>query len=817
MINNRPNSAGEPGINTPFSRRNFIQNCVIGTIALSSGSLLGCLATHKAAGQRGTAGLSFSLDQNWLFGGKFTEPALLPGFNDTAFKQITLPHVVSNLSWQDWDEKKWQDTWIYRRHFTLPENLQGMRIFIKFDGVMVSASPNINGHMLPTHLGGYLPFHYEITDHIAQGDNVLAVKVDARWSNVPPDGFKNGAKAVVDYMEVGGMHRPVSLFAVPKLYISDVFAKPVAVLTANRRIAVSCTIDAGTLPGKAVKLRVEMRDGNNVITQTEQDLSITGTGQTEASLTLTGLQNIILWDVDNPKLYDIVTTLLVDGQPLHNHKTRIGVRDARFKLDGFFLNGNRLQLFGLNRHEVYPYVGFAMPERVMRKDAEILRHDFNCNIVRCSHYPQNEAFLDACDELGLMVWEEVPGWQYIGDDAWKEILLQNTKDMVIRDRNRPSVIIWGSRVNESANDEDLYSRTRKVVKAFDDSRPTSGSMTPDSRKDWKETWHEDVFAFDDYHAENGEVGILPAVEGYPYFLAEAVGQYNYSTGKGFNSYYRRSSDAKIQQNQAIAHAQAHNKSAADPGNGGVIAWCAFEYSSLLNQYRNIKYPGVADVFRIPKLGASFYMSQGDPKNGAVIHPDFYWDFSNRTPNGPGKGVAIFSNCDELKLTIDGQSFITVKPDIKNYANLKHAPFFVDLDFTGKKPVELKIDGYIKGSKVCSRSFSADHQQDQFSVIADDKEINGDGCDATRVVFRVTDKFGAPRPFAVGKVDFILTGPGTIIGDNPFNLKESGGAAAIWVKAQPKTSGRITLQATHEVLGNKIITIDVMAANLAISI
>jgi beta-galactosidase len=804
------------GVSVETSRRRFIQNCTVGVIALSSGSLLGCLATHKSLGQRGAAGLKFSLDQNWLFGGKFTEAALSPSFNDSSFKPVTLPHVVSDQSWQDCDEKKWQDVWIYRRHFTIPQNLQGMRIFIKFDGVMVSTTPSINGHTLPIHHGGYLPFQYEITDYIKQGDNVLAVKVDANWSSVPPEGSKNGKRAVVDYMEVGGMHRSVSLYVVPKIYVSDVFAKPVDVLTQNRRIAVNCTIDVALLPDKAVKLRVEIRDGYNVISHAEQDVTVK-VGQIEASLTLSGLQNVTLWDVDNPKLYDIVTTLLVDGQPLHNHTTRIGLRDAKFKLDGFFLNGRRLQLFGLNRHEVYPYVGFAMPERVMRKDAKILKHDFNCNVVRCSHYPQNDAFLDACDELGLMVWEEVPGWQFIGDEAWKQVLLQNTKDMVIRDRNRPSIIIWGSRVNESANDEDIYNRTRKVAKALDDSRPTSGSMTPDSRKDWKETWHEDVFAFDDYHSENGQVGILPPVENYPYFLAEAVGQYNYPAGKGFNAYYRRANEAAIQQQQAINHAQAHNKSAADPRNGGVIAWCAFEYSSLLNQYRNVKYPGVADVFRIPKLGASFYLSQSDPKNGEVIHPNFYWDFGTRTPNGPGKGVAIFSNCDELRLTVDDQSAITLKPDTINYAHLKHAPFFADLEFTDKKPIELKIDGYINGAKVASRSFSADHKQDQFSVAVDDKEIMGDGSDATRVVFRVTDKFGAQRPYASGKVDFTLTDPGIIVGDNPFNLKESGGAAAIWIKAQPKISGRITLQATHEMLGSKTITIDVKAANSANSI
>jgi beta-galactosidase len=803
MANDQKNS--KPGYG--FSRRNFIQNCTIGTIALSSGSLLGCLA-HKSSVQRGAAVVKLPLDQDWLFGDKFTTGSALPGFDDTGFKPITLPHAVTTLSWQDWDVKSWQDVWMYRRHFTIPAKLKGMRIFLKFDGVMTNASPYINGHELPQHLGGYLPFQYEITDFLKDGSNVLAVAVDSRWSNVPPDGSPKGAPSV-DYLEVGGIHRSVSLQAVPKIFINDVFAKPVDVLTTNRRIEVNCTIDAALLPGKSVHVQVEMKDGNHIITKAEKSISIEKAGETTASLTLSDLNNITLWDVDNPKLYDIVTTILIDGQPLHNYIKRIGVRDAKFKLDGFFLNGRRLQIFGLNRHEVYPYVGFAMPARVMRKDAEILKYDLNCNIVRCSHYPQNDAFLDACDELGLMVWEEVPGWQYIGNDPWKEILLQNVKDMVIRDRNRPSIIIWGTRVNESPSNEELYHKTRQIAKSLDDSRPTSGSLTPDTRKDWEKNWHEEVFAFDDYHAEeDGSVGILPPIEGYPYMLAEAVGQYNYPNRKYFNSFYRRKAEVNIQANQAIAHAQAHSKSGGNPRNCGVIAWCAFEYSSLLNQYRNVKYPGVSDVFRIPKLGASFYLSQGDPKTKAVIHPNFYWDFGSKSPNGPGKHAAIFSNCERLELFIDNQSYASIKPDIKNYPNLKHAPFFANLEFN-TKPAELRIDGYIGNAKVCSRSFSSNINQDQFSIIADDKEILGDGTDATRVVFRITDKFDAARPFAGGNVMFNIDGPGIIVGDNPFDLNDSGGAAAIWVKAKQKSSGTISLHATHDTLGASVVSIKVV--------
>ena len=253
-------------------------------------------------------------------------------------------------------------------------------------------------------------------------------------------------------------------------------------------------------------------------------------------------------------------------------------------------------------------------------DAELFRAP-NINYIRTSHYPPAEEFLDACDELGLMVWEEIPGWQYIGDDAWKDLLVRDTRDMIIRDRNRPSIVIWGTRVNESDNDVELYRRTKAVAKSLDDTRPTSGSMTPSSRKNWQRDWHVDVFAFDDYHAApDHTVGIDEPVPGFPYMLAEAVGQFNYTTGKYFNSYYRRTNDPATQSFQALRHAQAHSKATANPRNCGVVAWCGFEYGSLVNAYQRVKYPGVVDIFRVPKLGASFYLAQCDPKTRPVIAP-----------------------------------------------------------------------------------------------------------------------------------------------------------------------------------------------------
>ena len=790
------------------SRRDFLRDAAKCGVGMALIPVLRWQAGASRASQdAGRASRTIAFDQDWLFGGKLDGPSGASDKNRT-FTPVTLPHCVAKLPWEDWNPAAWEQVWLYRKQFTLPEDLRHLRIFIHFDGVMVGATPIINGQKLPQHMGGYLPFHYELTDWLKDGENTLDVIVDSRWSNVPPEGAPIGPK-YIDYLEAGGIYRSVRLEAVPQVFIQDVFAKPVHVLESNRSVEVSCSLDAAAIPDGPIELQVELQDGSRLVSRARQSVRLDKTGQTDLKLTLSNLRDIKFWDIDTPHLYEVVTTLFVNGKAVHDHRVRIGFRDARFELDGFYLNGRRLQLFGLDRHEIYPYVGGAMPPRVTRRDAEILRHEFNCNIVRCSHYPQSEAFLNACDELGMMVWEEVPGWWYLGDAAWKDLLVRDVRDMIVRDRNRPSVVIWGVRANETPNDPDLYRRTTAIAKALDDSRPASGSMTPDSRKDLQH-WHEDVFAYDDYHAEpDGSVGIEDPVPGVPYMLSEAVGQFDYAKRSGFAIKYRRAGDVAVQQVQAVRHAQAHSRAAANPRICGVIAWCAFDYESLINSYKTIKTPGVADIFRIPKLGAAFYQTQGDPKVRPAIQPSFYWDFGPRTPNGPGKKAAIFSNCDRLEIFIAGQHHSTLHPDVTNFPHLKHPPFFVDLELEGSGRPELRIDGYMGNSLVLSRSFSSDPSQDQFFLKADDAELVGNGADATRLQFRVVDKFGADRAFADGDVRFDLKGPGVIVGDNPFSLTDSGGVGAVWVKALPRGSGKITVRATHSALGSKSVEIAVI--------
>ena len=426
-----------------------------------------------------------------------------------------------------------------------------------FDGVMTNATVVLNGTTVSTHQGGYLPWSAELTGALADGDNVLAVIVDATWLDVPPDGSPKGA-AAVDYLQPGGIYRDVTLRVVPEVFLSDVFVLPSGVLGPSPSVAVQATIDAAMVPSGPLQVTAELLDGSRPMASASATVTITGTGPTVASLTINGLGPVALWSPDAPRLYTVRTTL--DGDRAGDAggpdvaEVRTGFREADFRVDGFYLNGQRLEIFGLDRHQLFPYLGMAAAARLQRRDAEIIRNELNCNMVRCSHYPQSPHFLDACDELGLMVWEETPGWQYVGDAAFQAIVVQNVHDMVVRDRSRPSVIIWGTRLNETANFPALYQQTRQVADQLDGSRPTSGAMSSYSLTGWA----QDVYGYDDYHhTAAGDATLNPPLPGVPYLVTEAVGALDGAP------LYRWIDTGAVLAVQGRMHAQVHNLAQAD--------------------------------------------------------------------------------------------------------------------------------------------------------------------------------------------------------------------------------------------------------------
>ncbi len=791
-----------------YSRKQFLKTALAGAGGLATWSVLGgCEGALFTRGSRGPATHTIPMNTGWRFGEAKTG-SVSPGFDDSELEQVILPHTVTELSWRKWDPQSWEKVWIYRRRFSLDEDLTGKRVFIDFGAAMTAATIVLNGQKVGEHFGGYLPFSYEITDYLVEGENILAVELDSRFDvNVPPNRPEDESN-VVDFWQPGGLYRTANLRIVPEVFLTDVFAKPVNVLEPNRKLELECTIDAATLPDGALQIDVDMYDGNTRMGTVSAPIKPNGAGQLTVYLTMENPGDIRLWDIDDPYLYDITATLSVDGTPLHNYAVRTGFREARFTKDGFYLNGRRVQLFGLNRHHFYPFAGGAMPERVQRKDAEILRNDLNCNMVRCSHYPQAEAFFDACDEIGLMAFEEEAGWgMWMGDDQWQERALQNVGQMVRNHRNHPSIVIWGARLNETPDNVELYTKTRDLAHKLDDSRQTTGSIIF-----WvynTDKFVQDVFSYNDYANKKDEQGIRwpelrPPRPDFPYLVSEAVG-----TLSGPARFYRRNIPAIKQQGQAEAHARVHNIAGSDKRYCGVLAWCAYDYpSGNGNQYEGVKYPGVIDLFRVPKLGAAIYQSQVDPKKRPVIVPAFYWDFGpDSLPYKDDQKAMICSNCERLELFVDDRHYATVYPATERFEHLPYPPSYVSFnDVDGSSNPELRIEGYVGEEKVISRSFSADREGDRLALIADDTELNADGSDTTRVVFRVVDKYGAPRPYVSGDVTFTLEGPGLLIGDNPFEFEDTGGVGAVWVRTVPGRKGRIRLLAEHDTLGTAVADI-----------
>ena len=522
---------------------------------------------------------------------------------------------------------------------------------------------------------------------------------------------------------------------------------------------------------------------------------------------MTGISGITLWSPSTPKLYRLITTVSGPGIQSHSLWTRTGFREATFELDGFYLNGSRFEIFGLNRHQLFPYTGMAAPRRLQRRDAQLLKSTLNCNMVRCSHYPQSPHFLDACDELGLMVWQEPPGWLYMGDAAFQDLVVQNVNDMVIRDRSRPSVIVWGTRLNETANYPSLYAQTRQLAHDLDDSRQSTGAMNFQDTSGWA----EDMYAYDDYHSSNGNATLQPPISGVPYMVSEAVGALDGAP------LYRWIDTENTLALQARMHAQVHNIAQGDHTYAGLLGWAGIDYASLSGGNRvwnNVKWPGVLDTFRVPKPGASFYRSQVSPSVRSVILPVFFWDFGPSSPaNGPGPGAMIATNCDRLELWVGTQHFATATPDTQDYPNLAHAPVFVDLTVDGSSRPELRIDGYVGSKLVRTQRMSADTSRDRLVMALEDATIQADGSDATRFTFRALDAYGNQRPYVTRRRQPLAVRPGDA--DRRTTHSRSPPTAASEVRSSapmPARPGRVTVTATHPTLGQATGHVNVTAAS-----
>ncbi|MGC2183594.1 MAG: glycoside hydrolase family 2 TIM barrel-domain containing protein [Terriglobales bacterium] len=767
-----------------MDRRNFLKS----TGTFIAGATIARSALANSAGEASAAPgrLILPMNRNWRFSRTVAEGAHARNFDDSGYERVVIPHTNVRLPWHSFDEKSYEFVSSYRRRFKLPSEARGKRVFVDFEGAMTASTVWINGQRLGEYKGGYTPFSFDLTPHLDfDGENVLAVDLDSsERADIPPFGYE------IDYLTFGGIYREVSLRIVPATFIENVFAKPKDVLTDHPSLDVDCYIQRMEASRDALTLEVSLREGDRVLAKGTQKVPAAQAGSEPTAYTvhLDKLGAIKLWDLTHPSLYNVQVRLLRGAQTVDEVSRTIGFREAQFTDHGFELNGKVIKLRGLDRHQTFPFVGQAMPGRAQRRDAHILRHKLKCNIVRTSHYPQSRHFLDACDEIGLLVLEEIPGWQHIGDEPWKLISIDNVGRMIRRDWNHPSIILWGVRINESKDDHDFYVRTNAVAHKLDPTRQTGGI-----RYFQESEFLEDVFTMNDFGFP------LKPPNHSRYLNTEFVG-HTYPT-KTIDQVERLTE-------HTLRHARIHDQLASNPQYAGGIGWCAFDYNTHgdFGSGDRICYHGVTDIFREPKPAAGFYESQCDPAEEVVLEPAFHWARGDASVGF--SNAVVCSNCDQVKLYIADELVATIDPDRKQFAHLRYAPFVAELSELFHKWGDLRLEGYIQGKQVIVKKYSGKGIDQKFTLLPDDTSLIADGADTTRVVLRVTDEFDAIRPFANDAIKFELEGPAELIGDNPFAL--IGGTGAVWIRAKEQ-AGTVRLTATHPVLGKQQVEFEITAA------
>ncbi len=598
------------------------------------------------------------LNSGWEFTGEWSD-AFLAG-EPLECRTVELPHTCALTPYNCFDESIYQMLCGYRRRIRVPEAWAGKRVFLNVGAAAHRARVYVNGKLLNEHNCGYTAFRTELTSELKPNEEALiAISVDSREClDIPPFGF------VIDYMTYGGIYREASLEIREQTHISDVFVMADAEGEAACKAAVS-----GECKGFA--LRRSIIFNGEIVAADEHRLEALYSEPVEEgdefTLPKLTVKEAKLWDIDSPSLYVQRTELIKDGSVLDSVETRFGFRTAQFKAEGFFLNGKRIKLRGLNRHQSYPYIGYAAPASIQRFDADILKNELGCNAVRTSHYPQSQHFTDRCDELGLLVFTEIPGWQHIGGDEWKKQAVQNTVEMVEQYRNHPSVILWGVRINESRDDDGLYNRTNAIAHALDPTRQTGGV-----RCYKKGSLLEDVFTYNDFFHDGTNAGVekkkkvTPDIK-KPYLVTEYNG-HMFPT-KAFDCEEHRL-------DHALRHANVLNAVAGEDDIAGSFGWCMADYNTHrdFGSGDRICYHGVCDMFRNKKLAAAVYASQQEQE--PVLEISSSMDIGEHPAANRGKLYA-FTNADSVRLYKNGRFIKEFAAAGKQYSSLLHPPIEID--------------------------------------------------------------------------------------------------------------------------------------------
>ncbi|MDG1803563.1 glycoside hydrolase family 2 TIM barrel-domain containing protein [Flavicella sp.] len=619
-------------------------------------------------------------------------------FNDSDWELISLPHTahIEPLVVND----QWQGICWYRKEFKPSKSTSDKKIFLELEAAMNHSQIWVNGEQVAMHQGGYLPVVIDVSKYIIENQkNVVAIRLNNR------DNAITGPKPLnkLDFNMYGGLYRKAFLSMKEKVYISHpVLANKVAgggvfiqfpvVSKKESTVSIKTHIINEEKEERTIQVVQSVYFKEQLVLESnskEKTLESNSDFEFKDELKIS---NANLWSPKNPNLYHLKTEVLSNGVIVDSKTTRFGIREFTFdKENKLYINGERTFLRGVNRHQEYPFVGYALSDNAQFRDAKKIKEG-GFNYIRLSHYPQSPAFMDACDELGIVVIDAILGWQYyLDNDLFREYCYNSARDLIRRDRNRPSVLAWEVSLNETKMPIFFMEKLDEIVHA---EYPGENVYSCG--------WMNDVYDIFLQARQHRLLHHYDEVQPKPYSVSEYGDWEYYSSNAGLNQdKLSKTKRLEMSSRQVLSSGeknllqQAHNLQESHNDNMDTAAysdsyWVMYDYNR--GYHDEIEYSGIMDIFRLPKFGYYFYQSQRNLDDGAVLKIASYWNKKSNTD------VKVFSNCDEVSLYLNTKLIATQVPDTnKNTTNLTHPPFTFQVDKF--EAGELKAIGLVSGKEI----------------------------------------------------------------------------------------------------------------------
>lgn len=704
--------------------------------------------------------------------------------DDSKWEVVNLPHTVELVPSEASGSRNYQGPAWYSKHFTVDPKYQGKRLSLYFEAVMGKSSFYVNGNKVKEHFGGFLPISIDLTAAgVYPGDDVtVAVCADNSDDSSYPPGR---TQYTMDFCVFGGIYRDCYFVSTNDVHVSDaneasqiagggVFVSYEDVSEQKAQVNVKTHIaNDGKTSCKVLVESTLLDNSGKPVGSTRKNLQLPAGSAGHVTQQIS-VKNPLLWHPDTPNLYKLKTSVYRNGELCDAVISRIGIRSIEFRgSEGLYINGKSFEdkLMGVNRHQDYAYIGNAVPNNLHWLDVKKMR-DAGFRIIRSAHYPQDPAFMDACDELGMFIIVATPGWQYWNSDPmFEKRILSDIRNMVRRDRNHPSVLLWEPILNETAFPESF---AQNAYRATHEEYPAPGCYAAIDDLSKGALGYDVLYTAPKNETYYQELGKSCFTREY----GDCVDDWN-----SHNSYSRVArewgEEPQIRQAQHYARKEYGGSLTVDQfykspkGHIGGALWHSFDHQR--GYHPDPFWGGLMDMFRQPKYSYYMMMSQRDPHldlKQANSGPMVY--IANAMTPFSSEDIVIYTNCDSVRIIFNENKTLVQAPVLEE-KGIRHPPVifknaysFVDVRALHRagKPEQCSIvaEGFLDG-KIVVRTKNMPSKRNEQIILTVDSGLppQANGSDIITVIASIADKDGYVKRLSQETIVFEVEGEGELVG------------------------------------------------------